>query len=190
MSAIIIVGGLLFFQPLSHYISDEKVAKSIAKYQENYDLQIKSLQKQEKSIKNTRYRSVKKEEKKRDPKIKYVGTDLYRKYVITLIDKNPEDKDIFLSNNQKDSVLVNGEIDGNQFTLQVPKRIVDSPNLKLKVVDRKTGKSQTYSADFINTLSSLSKKKYFTVKLNFSNPEKIETNIYTPEGPGAFEGIQ
>jgi len=114
-----------------------------------------------------------------DPTIKYVGIDHYGRYIIKLIDTNPEDKDIQLTSNN--SVSLEGRINGKQFSMRVPREIVDSPNLKLKIIDRKTKLTKIIPAVFLSDLAGLSSDEVLFVDIDLSYPESIKVDLKTFE---------
>ncbi len=128
--------------------------------------------------------------KKRDvnTSIKYVGMDHYKKYVIALVDENPEDKDINVANSRYR--IVDGEIDKKQFIIKVPEKILDRPNLKLYIKDIKSGKSVNVNADFLNELAGMPKSTIYKVNIDTTDPDNVVTKAIVPSGNGAFVGIK
>ena len=150
------------------------------------EIQIKVKNKKETNISINRSKKISKI-KEKDPSVKYIGMDHYRNYIIELIDKNEEDKNIRLTNNNYR--IINGKIDGKQFIIQVPNAILGKPNLKLKITNTKTQESFIIDADFLNEVNGLPKNAAFWVNIDSGNPDKISTQVAIPDGIGAFDGL-
>ncbi len=118
---------------------------------------------------------------KPDPSIKAAAVDHYHTYLIQLIDKNPEDRDIQITKDPKSYVYVDGKVDGKDFVMKVPKAIVDRPGIELKITNLKTKKVTTIDASFLAEIDSMPPRGSFRVKLNTQNPEDIQTEMEPPE---------
>ncbi|MRJ03242.1 MAG: hypothetical protein C6I05_07320 [Epsilonproteobacteria bacterium] len=157
--------------------------------QERGDIEIVVTQKsreRESPKKVEEERPKKGEEERRDPTIKYRGLDHYSNYLIELIDTNPQDRDVVLKGDNYR--VVTGKINGKQFALKVPKEILSSPDLKLRITDLKTKKKVTIGADFLNELAGLPEEASYSVEIDLNDPENIQTKAYLPDpqGVGAF----
>jgi len=188
--ALVLVSALFLFSPQKEHISlTQPLSSQTSKNRENIDI---TYQKENSKIgdnKSPKHQKIKSspKPKKIDSSIKYMGMDHYRRYILKLIDRNLEDRNIRLtSNNYR---LVGGSINGNQFNMKVPKKIIDSPNLELEIIDTKTGQKEKIDASFLQELSNLPQNSSFTVNINLENPQNIQTNVLVPTGNGAFEGI-
>ena len=183
--SIAIVAGLLLWEPGAKTPSFESgTVKEEAT--EAPQIAIKEKRKQEfKIVHSSQSKPIQpkpKKKKKIDPTIKNVTVDHYRKYVIQLIDPNPEDKEIKLTNDPSKYIILSGKISGNQFALRVPKEIAYSSNLKLKITDIQTHKTKTIDANFINDLASMQgSNSDLRVDIDFNNPKNIR--VKTIEHP-------
>jgi hypothetical protein len=184
----VIMTALLFLSPNEekNTISSEHVSK--ASSIDKNSIQIRVENEKENNITIQKFKQITKVKKKKDPSIKYIGMDHYRTYIIELIDKNEEDKNIRLTDNNYR--IINGKIDGKQFIIQVPNAILNKSNLKLKFTNVKTQKSFTIDADFLNEVNGLPKNAAFWINIDSNNPGKISTQVAIPDGIGAFDGLQ
>ena len=173
--AVAIVAGLLLWEPEAKTPS---FGNTTVKEEAKEFPQIAIKEKKEQKVRTAASSSKPtKPKKKIDPTIKAANIDHYGRYLIQLIDENPEDKDIRPSQNPKSYKYLEGKINGKQFVLKIPKTIIDSPNLKLRIIDLKTRKHTIINADFINEISSLPKLEQYYVDIDLDRPSDIQTKI-------------
>ena len=186
--AIAIVAGLLLWEPETKTPSfgDTAVKEEAKEFP-----QIAIKEKKEQKVRTTANSSKPiKQKKKIDTKIKTAGKDHYGRYLIQLIDPNPEDKNIPFSTHPQKFRFLEGKINGKEFVIKIPQAVAYSPNLQLRIIDLKTKKKTTIKADFINDIYNLPKNGILKVDIDFDNPQNTQINTIIPDGPGAFDGIR
>ena len=183
--AIVVVGVLLFFSPDSSVQPMESSSKTEQpKTKQNID--VIYHEKSQKKSTQIKKQSPKKAKKKVDPTIKAAAIDHYHKYLIQLIDENPEDKDLKLENKPGTYVYVEGKVDGKEYVLKVPKSVVTRPGIKLKITDLKTKKSTELDASFLSEAASLPIGSTFRANIDTRNPNSVQTDVELPEENPAF----
>ena len=178
--AIIVVGGLLFFSP-GENIQPIKSTSKMQQTTKQDNVNVVYHEKSQKRSTQTKKQPPKKAKKKIDSTIKAATIDHYNNYLIQLIDKNPEDKDLKLENKPGTYVYVEGKVDGKQYVLKVPKAVVTRPGIKLKITDLKTRKSMELDASFLSEAATLPRGSTFRADIDTQNPNNVQTDIELPE---------
>ncbi len=105
------------------------------------------------------------EAEKRDPHIRYQGTDDSGRYGFQVIDVSTEPL------HSSETVGFVGEIDGNRFVIRIPKEVRQS-DLHLRIVDRKTKEEKSVPLPFA---AELGKSGYAPqMKVSFDDAENYE----------------
>jgi hypothetical protein len=115
-----------------------------------------------------------------DPTIKAATIDHYNRYLIQIIDNDLENRKVLSQEDRNDYIYIQGKIDRNQFTLRVPKAVLEKPNIKLKIVNLKTKTSKTFNADFLSEAVSLPKGGSFRVYIDSEGSGNIRTEVRMP----------
>jgi hypothetical protein len=192
-AALLVVLGLFLFSPKSDISSLQPLEQtSASSASKHLSITIKEHEKMASAIKTTKKKaeSKKRPKKKRDPSIKAATIDHYHTYLIELIDKNPEDRDIKLQKEPDTYTYIEGKVSGKEFVMRVPKAVLDKPGVKLKIVDLKTKKSKMIDASFLSEAASLPRGSQFRVDIDFDHPDNIQTDTKLPEEHPAFPGLQ
>jgi len=124
-----------------------------------------------------------------DPTVKYKGVDHYGTYLIELIDTSSQS--LPSNRDRQDEVLIQGRIDGKQFSMRLPRTILSSPELKLRITNLKSKEQKIIDATFLNELAGLPEGSSYWVSIDLQDPKNIQTKIKlpNPNGVEAFPTI-
>ena len=179
--AVVVVGGLLFFSPEEKIQPTIKSTSKIEEKTEQDNINIIYHEKIQKSSVQIAKQSPKKAPEKVDPTIKASTIDHYNNYLIQLIDKNPEDRELRLENKSNTYIYVEGKVDGKEYVLKVPKTVITRPGIKLKITDLKTKKSTELDASFLSEAASLPIGSTFKANIDTQHPSSVQTSVKLPE---------
>ena len=187
--ALVLVGALFLFSPQKEHVSlTQPLSSQTSKNRENIDITYQKENPKTGDNKSSKHQDIKSKPKpkKIDPSIKATTIDHYNTYLIQLIDKNPEDKDLKIENKPGSYVYVEGKVDGKEYVLKVPKAVATRPGIKLKITNLKTKKSIELDASFLSESASLPIGSTYRANIDTHNPNNIQTDIELPEENPAF----
>lgn len=189
--AIMLVAILIFFSPEKNLQSIEFISKNQQPaikqnnniiYQEKHKYPIESVQSSKKDKKGTF--------KKVDPTIKAATIDHYNSYLIQLIDENPQDRDVHLVDNQPNSyIYVDGKVNGKEYVLKVPRAILNSSGIKLRITNLKTKKVTEIDAAFLSEAAALPSGATFRANID-TKTKDVVTDVDLPEENPPFPTLR
>ena len=188
--AFVLVGGLFLFSPQKEHVLllTQSLSSQTSTNKENITITYQKENQKSNDDQHSKYHNItsKPRPKKIDLSIKAATIDHYHTYLIQLIDKNPEDKDLRLENKPDSYVYVEGKVDGKEYVLRVPKAVATRPGIKLKITNLKTKKSVELDASFLSESASLPIGSTYRANIDTRNPNNIQTDIELPEENPAF----
>ena len=184
-----LIGIWLLLSPVSSsLISKSHHSPSISKQPSNTNRSLHiNIQNEDQNKNNT---SSNDKQKKIDPTIKAAAIDHYNTYLIQIIDDNPEDKNITLQKDPKTYTYIRGKIEGKQFTLRLPKAILEKPGIQLKITNLQTKETKLFKADFLAEVASLPEGGNYYLNIDLTGAGNIQTETrLPPTGVSAFPTI-
>jgi len=189
--AIVLVGALFLFSPQKEHVSLIPSSSSpTAKNQESIDITYQKENPKISDNKSSKHQKIKSrpKPKKIDPSIKAVTTDQYGRYMIALVDKNPNS----VSSKGQKKYPLTGKINGSYFVLDIPESSIYRENVKLRIIDRKTKKVQEIDAPFLTELPSIGAKDQYFINIDTHDLSKIQTDVkfHNPEVDTALPPLE
>ncbi len=180
--AIVLVGGLFLFSPQKERISfTQSFSSQISKNKENIDIIYQNKNLKISDSKSSKHRIIQSDPKYRkiDSSIKAVTIDQYGRYMIALVDKNPNS----ISSKGQKKYSLNGKVNGSYFVLDIPESSIYKENVKLRIIDRKTKKVQEIDAPFLTELPSIGAKDQYFINIDTHDLSKTQTEVkfHNPE---------
>ena len=180
--ALLITGSLFFFTPQQTATQPKSFSNhQTSSVSSNLHITIKKAEKISSDVVVRHSSDVSiKNPKEKNSSIETATVDHYYRYLIQLIDENPEDQNITLQKDPSTYTYIEGKVEGKQFVLRAPKAVLDRPNIKLKITDLETKKSKIINASFLSEAATLSDRGRFRVNINLETND-IQTKIEEPE---------
>lgn len=107
-------------------------------------------------------------------KVKFATEDNRGKYEIVLVDENVADENITIQNGYK---VVKGSINDSFFVLKVPKKSLESGELKLIVIDKQSHTQKEIDANFLRNLRTLESDQRVSLRLNFEDLSNYDLSL-------------
>ncbi len=127
-----------------------------------------------KNLKQQQFINKNKKDDKNNRSIIVASTvDHYKNYYIQILDKNRKKE------RYKKFARITGKVNGKYFVLNIPKKIVDDPNLKLKIINLNTKKTTVFDADFLSEIAGTPDRTRYYMEIDLKN-KNISTKVKLP----------
>lgn len=107
-------------------------------------------------------------------KVKFATEDNRGKYEIVLVDENVADENVTIQNGYK---VVKGSIDDSSFVLKVPKKSLESGELKLIIIDKQSHTQKEIDVNFLRNLRTLGSDQRVSLRLNFEDLSNYDLSL-------------